>query len=229
MSDSSHPSPTQTSQENISAGEVWLLRQVLSQSALHAMREMVGHHDQPGRRIEESAPLYESKGIAALCKRIRTIWPKMRPVRMISFNKIADTNWAVPWHQDRVIAVHDRVDINGFKNWSRKDGVWHCEAPESVLARMLFVRLHLDDAAEADGAMEIALDSARHGRVSADNAEAIARSCQTTTPQCAAGDAIVLPMLTLHRSLASRSLRPRRVIRIDFADLEVPGDLNWRT
>jgi len=37
-----------------------------------------------------------------------------RPVRAILFDKTAVTNWALPWHQDRTIAVCQRVEVAGF-------------------------------------------------------------------------------------------------------------------
>ena len=58
---------------------------------------------------------------------------ELTPVRIVAFNKTAETNWAVSWHQDRVIAVAERHDVPGYGAWSRKSGVWHCEPPQEVL------------------------------------------------------------------------------------------------
>ena len=68
-----------------------------------------------------------------------------RPVRAVFFNKSSKANWAVGWHQDRTIAVRQRVDSPGFEIWSRKNGLLHVEPPFSLLERMITVRVHLDD------------------------------------------------------------------------------------
>ena len=46
----------------------------------------------------------------------------MRPVRVLYFDKNPDANWAVPWHQDRTIAVAQRIDVPGYDMWSVKAG-----------------------------------------------------------------------------------------------------------
>ena len=82
-----------------------------------------------------------------LLRAIRQLDPDVVPVRTVSFNKSQRANWGVPWHQDRVIAVNDKVETEGYRNWTKKSGTWHCEPPLSVLENMLFVRVHLDDTA----------------------------------------------------------------------------------
>jgi hypothetical protein len=46
-------------------------------------------------------------------------------VRGILFDKLPGANWKVPWHQDCVIAVHERMDSPGWEPWSVKEGVAH--------------------------------------------------------------------------------------------------------
>ncbi len=36
-----------------------------------------------------------------------------RPARVLFFDKTPESNWAVPWHQDRTIAVKQRIDTDG--------------------------------------------------------------------------------------------------------------------
>lgn len=153
--------------------------------------------------------------------------PNTRPVRAVYFNKTKETNWAVPWHQDRIIAVEEKQELTGYKNWSQKAGVWHCEPPTNVLDEMLFVRIHLDDTDCSNGAMEIALGSHREGVVSADGASTIAKKYNTHICEAERGDILVLKMLTLHRSLISQNSTPRRTLRIDFADEILPKPLSF--
>ena len=66
-------------------------------------------------------------------------------VRAIFFDKVPGANWSLGWHQDSVISVAERREVPGFVAWSRKAGVWQVQPPAEVLARMLAVRVHLDD------------------------------------------------------------------------------------
>ncbi len=148
-------------------------------------------------------------------------------VRAVGSNKTARLNWAVPWHQDRVVAVNERSECAGFDNWTRKGGVWHCEPPIEVLARMLFLRLHLDDCDADNGAMEVIPGSHRRGRIDAREAAAIGAGADALVISAARGDICILHPLILHRSGRNQSGRPRRAIRLDLASEPLPEPLRW--
>jgi hypothetical protein len=90
-----------------------------------------------------------------------------RAVRILYFDKTPEMNWAVPWHQDRTIAVTDRVDVAGFAPWSVKGGIHHVEPPEAILRGMVALRLHLDDCGVDNGPLMAVRGSFRLGRVPA--------------------------------------------------------------
>ncbi|WP_270731918.1 phytanoyl-CoA dioxygenase family protein [Shimia sp. Alg240-R146] len=158
---------------------------------------------------------------------VSALFPAMKPVRVVGFNKTQDSNWGVPWHQDRIIAVQDRDMAPGYVNWSCKRGVWHCEPPLDVLENMLFVRLHLDDNTDKTGAMEIALESHKVGAIPASEADSQAQRFDTEVTQGSAGDALLLSIMTLHRSRPTTSPQQRRVLRIDYAAIDLPDPLKW--
>ncbi|HPF23265.1 MAG TPA: phytanoyl-CoA dioxygenase family protein [Hyphomonas sp.] len=150
------------------------------------------------------------------------------PVRLAVFDKSPATNWAVPWHQDRVIAVSERHDLPGYRNWLPKGGYWHVEPPPELLHDMVFVRLHLDAADESNGCLQLALGSHRCGVVSASDASGIAESLPVEDCIAAPGDVLVVNALTLHRSASSAAVSRRRAIRIDYTDrLALPSPLQW--
>src|SRR5262245_19978769 len=60
-----------------------------------------------------------------------------QPVRAVLLDKTPATNWSVPWHQDRTIAVAERVEVAGFGPWTVKSGLLHVAPPFDVLAAML--------------------------------------------------------------------------------------------
>lgn len=187
-----------------------------------------GPGGRPGARLALNDMAPDMLGQATpLTRRIAQILPGAQAVRVVAFDKTQDSNWGVPWHQDRVIAVADRHDLPGYGNWSQKAGIWHCEPPAEILHQMLFVRVHLDNTDGENGAMEIALGSHHKGTIPADQAHAVAE--RTTTEACLAqrGDVLILNMLMLHRSLPSKRPSSRRTIRVDFAAVALPPPLRW--
>src|SRR5215218_10063351 len=148
-------------------------------------------------------------------------------VRGILFDKNPDANWRVSWHQDLAIAVRERADIPGFGPWSVKGGVVHAHAPVSVLERMLTVRIHLDDADESNGALQVLPDSHRAGKLDGSAAERKIEATKPVTCTAHAGDALVMRPLVLHASAPAVSPTHRRVIHIEYAVDELPEPLQW--
>ncbi|WP_422025582.1 phytanoyl-CoA dioxygenase family protein [Roseovarius sp.] len=207
-------------------GRLWM-RNALSPEELARLRTKWSAGARPGARHSNSTPFAQSLRRLDVVSRLQRTWPGMRLVRVVSFEKRPGTNWGVPWHQDRTIAVSQRFETPGFCNWSEKQGQWHCEPPAEILRRMLFVRLHLDENTSANGAMEIAVGSHEAGLVPAAQAETVASQFRHEMTTAAAGDVLVLNMLTLHRSLPSQEQNTRRVIRMDFSADALPTPLDW--
>lgn len=212
--------------EYLRSGRVWF-RGAVPDDELRQLDAMLNTEAKPGVRIDPSEQKSKLLSDGAVGQAIATLNPAARPVRLVGFNKTATSNWSVPWHQDRVIVVSDCVDVEGFGNWSKKAGVWHCEPPAEVLDAMIFVRVHLDAAGSDNGAMEIALGSHRLGVVAADAAADAARRCPTELCLGQRGDVLALNMLTLHRSSRSDGALPRRTLRIDYATQSLPTPLAW--
>ena len=209
------------------SGRIWL-RDAISQDDLLHFDAAADLATKAGARVTSSEALaaaLAAKG--SLIRSIAAIDPNAQPVRVVAFNKTQGTNWGVPWHQDRVIAVADRHDVHGFTNWTKKSDVWHCVPPQHILDQMLFVRIHLDDTDETNGAMEIAVGSHVNGFVPSSAAKATA--CRHTIENCDAkrGDVLILKMLTLHASKPSETNSNRRVFRVDFASSSLPAPLAW--
>jgi Phytanoyl-CoA dioxygenase (PhyH) len=51
------------------------------------------------------------------------------PVRALFFDKTADANWRVAWHQDLTIAVAERIETPEFEAWSIKEEIVHFNHP----------------------------------------------------------------------------------------------------
>ncbi|HEX2855590.1 MAG TPA: phytanoyl-CoA dioxygenase family protein [Opitutaceae bacterium] len=149
-----------------------------------------------------------------------------RPVRAVFFDKNPAHNWKVPWHQDLTIAVAERREVPGFKAWSVKDGVLHVQPPAELLARMITLRIHLDDCDARNGPLRVIPGSHRGGRL---HAAEIARLTQAAETVCCAprGAAIAMRPLVLHASSPAAAPSHRRVIHLEFSPDELPGGLAW--
>jgi hypothetical protein len=150
-----------------------------------------------------------------------------RPVRVLFFDKTPGANWAVPWHQDRTIAVKERRDIDGYGSWSRKGGIVHVEPPVSILEGMLALRLFVDDCGEEDGPLEVAIGSHRYGRVPVRDVSDIAAKSAVFTATGKAGDVLAMKSLAIHRSKRAISPSRRGTLHVDYALVGLPAPLEW--
>lgn len=149
------------------------------------------------------------------------------PVRGILFDKIPGANWKVPWHQDVTIAVHERVEADGFGPWSIKADVLHVQPPACVLEHMISVRFHLDLCSEANGALRVIPASHRLGRIPEDRIAAMRAGDPERICAVETGGVLLMRPLLLHASSPSQVPDHRRVIHIDFAAVQLPNGMRW--
>lgn len=202
---------------------------LLSADEIHSLRGALGDLPHPGRRgVLELPAVAQLATSATLLALVAPHLPDVPfPVRAICFNKSAESNWLVAWHQDLTIAVRERRDAAGFGPWSVKHGVPHVQPPVEVLQRMLTVRLHLDDADESNGALRVVPGSHRRGRLNAMQIEDLRQALPIVTCRASAGEALLMRPLLLHASSRSASPRRRRVLHIEYAADSLPGGLDW--
>lgn len=150
-----------------------------------------------------------------------------RPVRAIHFDKTSDANWSLGWHQDRVIAVSERANVEGFGPWTRKRGAFHVAPPFQLLARMVTLRLHFDDVPATNAPLLVAPGSHRFGRVAEADVPAVVRQCGTVACLASAGDVWLYATPILHASEVAVAPSSRRVLQVDYAAEELPGGLRW--
>jgi hypothetical protein len=147
--------------------------------------------------------------------------PDAAVVRGLYFDKPPGHSWALPWHRDYTIAVKEHRPSALFAKPTVKAGVPHLEAPESLLARMLTVRIHLDAMTDDNGPLRVVPGSHRtSGELTED----------AVTLHCDAGDVLLIRPLVLHASGHTRpgTDRHRRLIHLECAgSRELPDGLEW--
>ena len=153
--------------------------------------------------------------------------PECFAVRALLFDKTPGANWKVVWHQDLTIAVRERAEVAGFGPWSEKAGVVHVQPPAELLARMLAVRVHLDDCGADNGPVRVVPGSHRAGRLSALAIDTWRASAATVDCLAARGAILAFRPLLLHASSPAAAPAHRRVIHIEFAGEALPPPLDW--
>jgi hypothetical protein len=174
--------------------------------------------------VPEVIALCRSPGMRAVVGSV--LGPGALAVRGIFFDKTAEANWHLGWHQDRAVAVRARHEVAGFGPWSVKAGVPHVYPPLAVLQDMLTVRVHLDTADALHGALRVLPGT--HTRL-LDSQEMLAAAAGAGPVMCEVrpGNAVVMRPLLAHAS--GRCERPghRRVIHVEFSGSVLPEPLEW--
>ena len=207
-----------------------LVRAALAPADCVDLSAAMGPVDSAGQRNVLALPLVGE--IARSPRIVELVRPHVGgqpfPVRAIYFNKSADVNWFVGWHQDLTIAVHERVETPGFGPWSVKQGVPHVQPPVDLLERMLTVRIHVDAADGTNGALRVIPGSHLSSRLPSEQINDL-RSTRSEVVCCAeVGDALLMRPLLLHASQRAASDRSRRILHVEYAAESLPGGLHWR-
>lgn len=208
-----------------------LFREALPRDQLNLLEGVLSDlpTDQAGLRlrgIEGLAPFLVSTGHVGRCA-ASVLGHQCRPVRAILFDKTVNTNWALGWHQDRTIAVKERVLVDGFGTWSTKSGMLHVEPPFELLSEMVTLRIHIDPVSASNAPLLIAPGSHTLGRVSENDIREVVRRCGTVACLAEAGDIWLYATPILHASEAAVAPMHRRVLQVDFSVGQLPDGLAW--
>ena len=207
------------------------IRSAVSTAALHDIGNAVA--DLPAERagirlhgITALRPLLVPTGpvgVVATC----ALGQSCQPVRAILFDKTPASNWSLAWHQDRTIAVTERIEVDGFGPWTVKSGLLHVAPPFDLLAGMVTLRVHLDPVPPTNAPLLIAPGSHRLGRIPEAEVPNVVRRCGTFACVADAGDIWLYATPILHASEAALEPVRRRVLQVDFATGGLPGGLKW--
>lgn len=209
------------------SGIVWF-RRALDKAQLASIERHLAFGARPGFRPQVTPELIALLGKdSALGALSEQVLPHAKPVRVVAFNKTPQSNWAVPWHQDRVIAVREKHEVAGFENWSHRDGYWHVEPPASLLDAMIFARVCFDRSSAENGAMQLAVATHAQGRVADSRVGRVSDAGEIHHCEAEPGDVLFVKALTLHRSASATTATQRRALRVDYSAEELPHPLRW--
>ncbi len=146
-------------------------------------------------------------------------------VKSIYFDKPETSNWYVSYHQDLIISVDRKMEIDNFVSWTIKQNQFAVQPPTDILENITTIRVHLDDTDEQKGALRVVPKSHvkkiyRPETINWDN--------ETETTCCVKqGGIMLMKPLTLHSSSRTTNHKKRRVIHIELANKELPDGLKW--
>lgn len=216
-----------------------ILPDIFSPVEIAAIIDVIDRADTSGDTFRKSAHLF---AIRQFLKEIPDVTPlvfnqKLKEViqdifgkgyfaiKSIYFDKPGASNWFVAYHQDLTISVKDKIETQGYGPWTVKQGQFAVQPPLNILEHIYTIRIHLDDTDEANGALKVVPGSHKKGIY---RAETIDWNTETEVNCCVpAGGIMLMKPLLLHSSARSVSNNRRRVIHIEFINLQLPEPLQW--
>lgn len=146
-------------------------------------------------------------------------------VKSIYFDKPEKSNWFVAWHQDLSISVNNKANITGYNSWTKKQDQFAVQPPVALLHNIYTIRIHLDDTNEGNGALKILPGSHANGIIRPETIDWNAEN--TAYCNVNAGDIMIMKPLLLHSSDRTVNNKQRRVIHIEFSEIQLPADIEW--
>ena len=143
--------------------------------------------------------------------------------KAIYFDKPEESNWFVAYHQDLSISVEEKHIHDDYGKWTKKDDQFGVQPPLEILENIITIRLHLDDTDENNGALKLIPASHKLGvkriyEISTESEEI----CKVPK-----GAVMLMKPLTFHASSRSIVQKRRRVLHLEFSNMELATPLNW--
>lgn len=154
---------------------------------------------------------------------------EMVAVKATLFDKTVESNWRAQWHQDRAIAVKERMNVPGYGPWSTKSGSLHVEPPAEILAQMLAVRVHLDLCGSENSPLRVIPGSHLLGKLTESQVAEVVAANEMVEIYAPQGAIILMRPLLVHASSVAREAAHGRVLHVEFAPIESISPLQWHT
>lgn len=146
-------------------------------------------------------------------------------VKSIYFDKPEKSNWYVSYHQDLTISVDRKIEHEGFGPWTVKQQQFAVQPPLAILERNFTIRIHLDDTNKENGALKVIPKSHLKGVYRPETIDWNVE--EEMACEVKSGGVMLMKPLILHSSSRTTNGQKRRVIHIEFSDVELPTELQW--
>jgi ectoine hydroxylase-related dioxygenase (phytanoyl-CoA dioxygenase family) len=145
--------------------------------------------------------------------------------KSIYFDKPADSNWFVAYHQDLTISVNQKTDLPDYQGWIQKQNQYSVQPPMDILKHNFTIRIHLDDTTSENGALRVIPKSHKKGILRSENLDL--KSETESICNVKSGGVMFMKPLILHASNKTTNQARRRVIHIEFSNQTLSKPLEW--
>ncbi|GEM50738.1 phytanoyl-CoA dioxygenase [Empedobacter brevis NBRC 14943 = ATCC 43319] len=146
-------------------------------------------------------------------------------VKSIYFDKPETSNWYVSYHQDLTISVDQKIELENFSPWTTKQNQFAVQPPIEILENIFTIRIHLDETDENNGALRVVEKSHLKKIYRPETIDW--ETEKEVTCNVEKGGIMIMKPLILHSSSKTTNNKKRRVIHIEFSDIDLPNELNW--
>ncbi|HEY6330133.1 MAG TPA: phytanoyl-CoA dioxygenase family protein [Blastocatellia bacterium] len=140
------------------------------------------------------------------------------PFRATLFAKGGRANWLVSWHQDISLPLAVRVNCPEWGSWSIKAGMLCANAPAWAMARVVALRICLDESTADNGPLRVIPGSHDAGVLSPEAICDWVRRSEPVSCLVPRGGIVVMRPLLIHGSSRALVDLPRRVIHVEHAE-----------
>ena len=221
-------SPTRTEFETVGAVH---FSSILRLDQVGRVAALFGSEGLPGQRLSQAdlEPVADLIGNESVIGRIAAelLGEGAKPVRALLLDKSERANWRLGWHQDRTIAVQERIEVPGFGPWSMKSGQLHVEPPFGITVRMVTLRVHVDGVDEDNAPLRVLPGSHALGLLKETELWQLASEREPLTCLAENGDVWAYSTPIVHASAEKVRRGRRRVLQLDYCAEELPGGLKW--
>ncbi|MDR6547745.1 ectoine hydroxylase-related dioxygenase (phytanoyl-CoA dioxygenase family) [Chryseobacterium rhizosphaerae] len=175
------------------------------------------------KELPEIKDLIFNENIQRMVKEI--FGEKYFVVKSIYFDKPETSNWYVAYHQDLTISVDKKLDVPDFGPWTTKQNQFAVQPPLPILENIYTIRIHLDNTDENNGALKVVPKSHSKGIYRPETIDWKVETEEICNVE--KGGIMIMKPLTLHGSNRTTNGKKRRVIHIEFSDMELPEVLQW--
>lgn len=175
------------------------------------------------KEVPEIKPLIFNENLKNIIKKIGGI--DYFVVKSIYFDKPEKSNWFVSYHQDLTISVDEKLENNGFTNWTTKHNQFAVQPTSDILENIFTIRIHLDDTNEENGALKI-LEKTHLKTINRIENLDLTNEKEVFCNVKSGGIMLMKPLL-FHGSNKTTNEKNRRVIHIEFSNKILPNNLIW--
>ncbi|PSG90351.1 phytanoyl-CoA dioxygenase family protein [Aurantibacter aestuarii] len=174
-------------------------------------------------RLPQLKPLVINKNLKQI---IDSLLPNAFLTKVIYFDKTIQDNWYVTWHQDLPVNVKDKIETDGFTSWTKKEDVISVIPPEAINKNTISIRVHLDNTNSENGALKV-IPGSQNKRLTDTEIKLIIDNSLPFDCEVNLGGIHILKPQILHASSKNKSGKRRRVLHLEFSNLDLPNGLEY--